>query len=696
MTRGRILSLLLLVVLATGSDARTLDVFLEEMRVGGVRGAADIPMSGPWPRDLFGSLDADRSWLDVFDAPASDGAFAAVAVRALGGDDALQAWLEREARDHRRLAERNAAAGVAWHERRFADCASLCRSILDGNGLDAETNLVWSLRLRAAEDPTGSSVTESTPLWPELFDLGSYDLQSGWDIWTAHRRALGLPLLPNGALGAEETTWLMRLRESHLGARDVDRARIEPAVRAALGAACLPRYALPRHFGLYPDPPGETALAAAWARGYARRAGHTVAAVEHLGALAALPWTVRADSWRRAADKHISAGRWAPGRAALTEAVDLARRSGRRYTKRRVGEECGRAAALARHQGLTEAAAVYEAWSDELDPAAAADPAVAAFAETVRAGRAADVTSGHPFEINAVVARVEERIGEIWSALGVRLAARPGVGAPGRAYGATLADGDRAGAIGGLLADHPLRDEILAWALVLDLEGAGDGSVPVDESPVPGWSRGLGSGPNDQLVRHAIYGLCLLAGDARGRLACAVSLSRPGLTAAENRLFLYPLPDRPSILAAVQGAPDPALVLAVARNESLFDPGVRSRAGALGWMQVMPFHFPGNGVERGAATWRIPANSVRKGLSLLEEGRRRYDGDPYRALAAYNAGPGAVTRWDRQLGGSASRADFLGWIGYPETRRYVEKVLIDRLIYGEVLKSFSEEGTSGP
>ena len=51
------------------------------------------------------------------------------------------------------------------------------------------------------------------------------------------------------------------------------------------------------------------------------------------------------------------------------------------------------------------------------------------------------------------------------------------------------------------------------------------------------------------------------------------------------------------------------------------------------------------------------------------------------AVAAYNAGPKAASRWERQLGGSPDRDIYLAWIGYPETRHYVEKVLIDREIY---------------
>ena len=110
-----------------------------------------------------------------------------------------------------------------------------------------------------------------------------------------------------------------------------------------------------------------------------------------------------------------------------------------------------------------------------------------------------------------------------------------------------------------------------------------------------------------------------------------------------------------------------------------------SKAGALGWMQIMPFHFPRRGALPGKDNWAVPAVSIGLGDRILTENRRRFDGDPYLAVAAYNAGPGAAERWRRQLGGSPTPDIYLAWIGYPETRNYVEKVLIDREIYDWIL-----------
>lgn len=101
----------------------------------------------------------------------------------------------------------------------------------------------------------------------------------------------------------------------------------------------------------------------------------------------------------------------------------------------------------------------------------------------------------------------------------------------------------------------------------------------------------------------------------------------------------------------------PALIAAVAATESGFRSGVRSPAGALGEMQLMPGTARQLGVD--------PLDTVQNyegGARYLSELMRRYQGDLMRALAAYDAGPGRVDRW-----GSKPRA--------AETRAYVDAVL---------------------
>jgi len=121
----------------------------------------------------------------------------------------------------------------------------------------------------------------------------------------------------------------------------------------------------------------------------------------------------------------------------------------------------------------------------------------------------------------------------------------------------------------------------------------------------------------------------------------------PSVSAAVNR-------------AALEADVNPRLVEAVAWSESRLKPGLVSRAGAVGEMQLMP----GTARALGVDPWDTEQN-LRGGATYLKQMLHRYDGDLVHALAAYNAGPGAVDRWG-------------GVPPYPETRAYVAAVL-DRL-----------------
>ena len=98
----------------------------------------------------------------------------------------------------------------------------------------------------------------------------------------------------------------------------------------------------------------------------------------------------------------------------------------------------------------------------------------------------------------------------------------------------------------------------------------------------------------------------------------------------------------------------------MAWQESRYRPGVVSRAGAVGEMQLMPGTARALGVDPYDS-----GQNYRGGAAYLGGLMRRYDGDLVRALAAYNAGPGAVDR-------------YRGVPPYRETQAYVSAVL-DRL-----------------
>jgi transglycosylase-like protein with SLT domain len=110
--------------------------------------------------------------------------------------------------------------------------------------------------------------------------------------------------------------------------------------------------------------------------------------------------------------------------------------------------------------------------------------------------------------------------------------------------------------------------------------------------------------------------------------------------------------------AAYRHGLDPALVSAVVAVESGFEPQAVSPKGAQGLMQLMPR----TAREMGVADPFDPAANLDGGSRYLSSLVARYDGDLTRALAAYNAGMGAVARHG-------------GVPPYAETRRYVRKVL---------------------
>lgn len=103
---------------------------------------------------------------------------------------------------------------------------------------------------------------------------------------------------------------------------------------------------------------------------------------------------------------------------------------------------------------------------------------------------------------------------------------------------------------------------------------------------------------------------------------------------------------------------DPELVLAVVGVESGFEPRAQSPKGAQGLMQLMP----ATAVELGVTDRLDPAANLDGGSRYLDSLLRKYRGDLRRALAAYNAGPGAVARYG-------------GVPPYRETQEYVRRVL---------------------
>lgn len=194
---------------------------------------------------------------------------------------------------------------------------------------------------------------------------------------------------------------------------------------------------------------------------------------------------------------------------------------------------------------------------------------------------------------------------------------------------------------------------------------------------------GMGNGETAGLFRY-------LAGDLKGGIRetsnVALEPGPPGLT---DRIQ-YPL--APEFLGDCdrrRSGLDPLLLHAVIRQESRFQPDILSPAGAVGLMQLMP--------RTAADTARLenlpkprkkdltrPHVNVRLGAAYLSRLVRKYGGDYFRAVAAYNSGEAAVARWWERS--NRDSAAFLERISYKETRFYLRRVFLNLLQYYRIYR----------
>ncbi len=155
--------------------------------------------------------------------------------------------------------------------------------------------------------------------------------------------------------------------------------------------------------------------------------------------------------------------------------------------------------------------------------------------------------------------------------------------------------------------------------------------------------------------------------DADGRVVITNTPSRadvrtvPGFEQQVRKALGRPLPPTPwdatIQVVAIRNRLDPDLIKAIAFVESGFQPEVVSSKGAVGLMQLLPSTAAMYGVEDPTD----PDQNLKAGAMHLRSLLDEFGGDLTLALAAYNAGSGAVRRWN-------------GVPDYRETRDYVRKV----------------------
>ena len=137
-----------------------------------------------------------------------------------------------------------------------------------------------------------------------------------------------------------------------------------------------------------------------------------------------------------------------------------------------------------------------------------------------------------------------------------------------------------------------------------------------------------------------------------------------------------------------------ALLHAIGRQESGFDPRARSRAGARGLLQLMPETAArtarGAGLPVSAAALTAdPAYNAELGARHIDALIDRFDGSRLLAIAAYNAGAARIDRWIARFGDprdpGVDAVDWIERIPFGETRNYVQRVIEGYNVYRQDL-----------
>jgi soluble lytic murein transglycosylase len=158
----------------------------------------------------------------------------------------------------------------------------------------------------------------------------------------------------------------------------------------------------------------------------------------------------------------------------------------------------------------------------------------------------------------------------------------------------------------------------------------------------------------------------------------------------------FPRPHLDTVLKeSEQNALDPALVYAIMREESAFDPGAVSPSNAYGLMQVIQATARWYGKQAGVPTdtqaLRTPRVNITVGTRVLANYMGRFPQNPLLGIPGYNAGPGRPMRWLKDF----PSVDFDVWvelIPFRETRMYTKRVLQSRGAYRFLYYADGSEG----
>ncbi len=178
--------------------------------------------------------------------------------------------------------------------------------------------------------------------------------------------------------------------------------------------------------------------------------------------------------------------------------------------------------------------------------------------------------------------------------------------------------------------------------------------------------------------------------NAIGDHQMAVRVGKTGVSRGMN-LYAYSYPVHPfPEYKPLRQSPERALLLAIARQESEFNPEIISHAGARGLLQVMPItarHICRDHKIKCDIPRLVTDTSYNAmiGSAYIGDRKQEFDGSYVLTLAGYNAGPGRARQWMRRFGDPRSKdvdpIDWIEMIPFEETRDYVKKVLSNVQMY---------------
>jgi soluble lytic murein transglycosylase len=153
---------------------------------------------------------------------------------------------------------------------------------------------------------------------------------------------------------------------------------------------------------------------------------------------------------------------------------------------------------------------------------------------------------------------------------------------------------------------------------------------------------------------------------------------------------LFPFPYNDTVVKwSKEHEINPILVISLIRQESRFEPEIRSSAGALGLMQVMPEtgEWIAEKIDLQDYSLINPEQNITLGTWFLNYTHEEYNSNSMLAIASYNAGPGNVSSWVKRFGFN-DPDEFVEKIPFGETKNYVESVFSN---YWNYLRIYNPE-----